>query len=324
VLRNEWGIKDDTDYDIRQIDRLHFLTSSIKILETKLVRGNNTKRKITNELLQEYWDKYPCDAAGIDFPQGSIEFFETMEERRYSFQQSIYALAQFTRWRNKKVLEVGFGCGTDLLQFARAEADLYGIDLSKRAVKLTSKRLELYGLQANIIHGDAEDMPFPDNYFDLVYCWGVIHHTVNPTKVSDEIYRVLKPGGSFRGMVHHNSLYWLWLWYKYAFSKGKIFTPISRVISENVESKGTRTFTMKEIKSLFKPFSNLKFEPTPLIEISFIKKHRLISWLANFYPRIIAAWMVVEGQKHYDIQQIDRLHFMVSSSPKIVGKDGDK
>jgi ubiquinone/menaquinone biosynthesis C-methylase UbiE len=264
------------------------------------VRGNNTTSKITRELLQKYWDKYPCEAEGIAFPQGSIEFFEVMEERRYSFQQSIHALAQFTRWRNKKVLEVGFGCGTDFLQFARAEADLYGIDSSKRAVELTSKRLELYGLQANIIHGDAEDLPYPDNYFDMVYCWGVIHHTINTAKLIDEIYRVLKPGGIFRGMVHHKSLFWLWVWYKYAFSKGKIFTSISRVISENVESKGTRAYSMNEIKSLFLPFSNLKLEPAPLIEISFIKKHWPISWLVNFYPRRIAAWMTVEGRKNYD------------------------
>ena len=248
--------------------------------------------------VQNYWDEQPAESVGIGFPEGSLEFFEEMEERRYQGQAFIHSLAQFTRWQGKKVLEVGCGCGTDLLQFARAGAEVYGIDLSQHSVELTKRRLELYGLRDEVTQGDSEDLPFPDNYFDLVYSWGVIHHAPHPSKVVAEIYRVLKPGGCIKAMVYHRySPVWLRQWLKHALLKGRIFTSLSRVISEHVESPGTRAMTMKQIKALFQPFSQLKFQPTPCCEIAFLKKYRAFSWFTNLYPHKFSAWMAVEGRK---------------------------
>lgn len=123
--------------------------------------------------VQEYWDQEPCDTwYGRPFPEGSLEFFEQMEENRYRGQGFIHSFAQFTRWHGRKVLEVGCGCGTDLLQFARAGAQVHGIDLSEHSVELTRKRLRLYGLHAEVAHGDAESLPFPADYFDLVILLG--------------------------------------------------------------------------------------------------------------------------------------------------------
>jgi ubiquinone/menaquinone biosynthesis C-methylase UbiE len=260
--------------------------------------STNKTNKIPKELVQGYWDKHPCDSEKTNCPLGSIGFFEEIEEERYREQAFIYSFAQFTRWRCKKVLEVGFGCGTDLLQFTRAGAEMYGIDLSQQSVDLTRQRLELYGLKANVTQVNGESIPFSDSYFDLVYCWGVIHHAPNPTTVVSEIYRVLKHGGRIKAMVYsRRSPVWLILWYKYAFLKGRIFTSLSRVISEHQESPGTRAYNIKQIKDLFQLFSNLKLEPAPLREFAFLNKHRKLSWLVNFYPRGIAAWMTVEGQK---------------------------
>ncbi len=253
---------------------------------------------IIRKSVEEYWDKHPCDSEGIAFPEGSLEFFEEREEKRYQGQAFIHSFAQFTRWRGKKVLEVGCGCGIDLLQFARAGAEVYAIDLSQHSVELTRKHLELCGLRAEIKQGDGRDLPFPSDYFDLVYSWGVLHHSPEPSKVVEEIYRVLKPGGYIKGMVYsHNSPAWLKTWFEYALLKGRIFTSLSRVISEHYESPGTRAFTMGQIKQLFRLFSELKFEPAPLRELAFLKKHRALSWLANFYPRCLAAWMAVDGRR---------------------------
>jgi len=79
-------------------------------------------------------------------------------------------------------LEVGCGVGTDLLQFARAGARVHGVDLSRQSVALAQRRLELYGFEAEIREADAEALPFEDETFDLVYSWGVIHHTPDPPK----------------------------------------------------------------------------------------------------------------------------------------------
>ncbi len=254
--------------------------------------------EINIKLVQQYWDEHPCDSEGLeDFPWGSLEFFEKMEEERYRYQAFIHAFAQFTRWRGKKVLEVGCGCGTDFIQFARTEAKMYGIDLSGRSIELTKKRLELYGLQAEVTQGDARHLPFPSDYFDLVYCWGMLHHSLEPSKVMGEIHRVLKPGGYVKAMVHYrNSPIWLWLWLKYALLRGRIFTSLSRVISEHRESPGTMAFTIKQIKQLFHQFFQLKTQPVPIEEMKIIKNSHF-PWLVDFYPYYFGAWMVVEGRK---------------------------
>ena len=254
--------------------------------------------KTDKELVQEYWDKEPCDSTGLTFPEGSLEFFEEMEERRYRGQAFIHAFAQFTRWRGKRVLEVGCGCGTDLLQFARAEAEVYGIDFSQHSVELTKKHLEFYGLQAEVTQGDGEGLPFPDNYFDLVYCWGVIHHAPHPSKVVAETYRVLKPGGCIKAMVYYRwSPFWLVkVWFRDAFLRGKIFASLSGVISEHWESPGTQAFTMGQIKTLFHQFAQLKFLPAPCWETDFLKRQGF-PWLASLYPHRFAAFMAVEGRK---------------------------
>ncbi len=79
-----------------------------------------------------------------------------------------------------KVLEVGVGLGADHQQFADAGAELYGIDLTEKAVEHTRKRLAYLGLESNLSVGDAEDLDFPDESFDLVYSWGVLHHPYVP------------------------------------------------------------------------------------------------------------------------------------------------
>ncbi|MFC1950544.1 class I SAM-dependent methyltransferase [Chloroflexota bacterium] len=250
------------------------------------------------ELVQEYWDKEPADSTGIASPEGSLQFFEAMEERRYRDEAYIHSLAQFTRWRGKKVLEVGCGCGTDLLQFARAGAEVYGIDLSQHSVELTRKHLKLYGLQAEVNQGDGEDLPFTSKYFDLVYSWGVIHHAPHPSKVVAETYRVLKPGGYIKVMVYsRSSPVWLKMWFQHALLKGRVFTSLSRVISEHMESPGTKAFTMKETKRLFCQFRELEFRAFPRPELGFLGKYRALSWLVGLYPYRFASWMTVQGRK---------------------------
>lgn len=93
------------------------------------------------------------------------------------------------------MLEIGVGLGADHQRFAEAGADLYGIDLTERAVEHTRRRLALFELESRLAIGDAEDLAFPDEAFDQVYSWGVLHHSPDTPKAIDEVWRVLKPGG---------------------------------------------------------------------------------------------------------------------------------
>ena len=190
------------------------------------------------EEVKQFWEAAPCGSvdAGV-VEEGSLEFFEEVERQRYEGDDFMREVVGFDQWAGRKVLEVGCGLGTDLLQFARGGAEVYGIDLTEKGANLTRKRLKLYGLSGRISVGDSESLPFDSDYFDLVYSWGVIHHTPNTEAAAREIVRVCKPGGQIMVMLYHRrSLLALQAWAYYGLLKGKPFTPPSRIIAENVES----------------------------------------------------------------------------------------
>jgi ubiquinone/menaquinone biosynthesis C-methylase UbiE len=216
----------------------------------------------TKESVKAYWDNEPCGTNRATFTEGSLEYFEEIENYRYRVESCIHSFAQFTRWRGKKILEVGCGAGTDLLQFARAGAEVCAVDLSPHSAALARRRLILYGLKSDIREADAEHLPFPDGYFDLVYSWGVIHHTPDTAAAVKEIFRVLKPGGQIRIMIY-NRYSWLGLkiYLRWGLLTGKVFAPLSQLIAEHLESPGTKAYTAKESRKLFSLFSELKIQP---------------------------------------------------------------
>ena len=109
----------------------------------------------------------------------------------------IFPFADFSHSNGKSVLEIGVGLGADHQQFAQSGAVLTGLDLTQRAVGHTRRRLEAFGLHSSLSIGDAENLPFPDESFDVVYSWGVLHHSPDTQKAVDEAYRVLRYGGVF-------------------------------------------------------------------------------------------------------------------------------
>src|SRR6185295_8564705 len=159
-----------------------------------------------NEQVRQFWESEVCgtnpDLIG-NAPTRSREWFESVEQHRYKAEPYIREVAQFSRAKGKRLLEVGVGAGTDHLQWARAGADCYGVDLTDAAIDTTRERLALYDLSSNLQRVDAEHLPFEDNSFDFVYSWGVIHHSEKPEAIIAEIHRILKPGGMFIGMMYH-------------------------------------------------------------------------------------------------------------------------
>jgi len=103
----------------------------------------------------------------------------------------------------KRVLEIGCGMGLHTETMARAGAIVTAIDLTETAVEMTRRRLSLKGLQAEVLQGDAEQLPFADRSFDFVWSWGVIHHSSRTGRVVRQIARVLRPEGECRVMVYN-------------------------------------------------------------------------------------------------------------------------
>jgi ubiquinone/menaquinone biosynthesis C-methylase UbiE len=249
--------------------------------------------------VRDFWDTEPCGTDRATFPEGSLEYFEEIENYRYRVESCIHSFAQFTRWHGKKILEVGCGCGTDLMQFARAGAEVHAVDLSPHSAEIARRRLNLYGFKGEIKEADAEHLPFPDNYFDLVYSWGVIHHTPDTPAAVREIFRVLKPGGKARVMIY-NRYSWigLKLYIRWGLLTGRIFTPFSRIISGHFESPGTKAYTVKEAKRLFSVFSTLKVQSI-LTYYDFAKAKGVFppSWLVRLLGDNRGWFMLISGEK---------------------------
>jgi ubiquinone/menaquinone biosynthesis C-methylase UbiE len=101
------------------------------------------------------------------------------------------------------VLEIGCGCGSEAERFARAGAHYTALDLTNAALSLTRRRFQLANLEGHFVQGDAEDLPFGDCSFDLVYSHGVLHHTPDTPRTIREIHRVLSPAGRAVVMLYY-------------------------------------------------------------------------------------------------------------------------
>jgi len=105
-----------------------------------------------------------------------------------------------------RVLDVGCGAGDfcEAIKFYRPDLEIFGIDLSQKAIKVAKKRVQ----KAVFKVADAQELPFKDDYFDAVVCFDLIEHVEFPQKVLGEIYRVLKPGGIFHGHIPVENNFW--------------------------------------------------------------------------------------------------------------------
>ncbi|HEY1293744.1 MAG TPA: class I SAM-dependent methyltransferase [Chloroflexota bacterium] len=179
-------------------------------------------------------------------------YFGEIEHSRYTLEPEIVPFAQFTSARGKKVLEVGVGAGTDFIQWVRAGASAFGIDLTEEAIEHTRQRLMVDGLRSNdLCVADAEALPYASNTFDIVYSWGVIHHTPDTERALSEIVRVCQPGGQIRIMIYNrHSLLAFRTWVRFALLRGHPERSIGWALAHHVESPGTRAFTALEARRM--------------------------------------------------------------------------
>ncbi|ROL62146.1 class I SAM-dependent methyltransferase [Bacteroidetes/Chlorobi group bacterium ChocPot_Mid] len=219
--------------------------------------------EILKNEVHNFWNQSACGTFLVDKEKYTLEYFEDLEKLRYSMQPEIPIFAKFAESEGKKVLEVGVGAGTDFLQWVRSGAIAYGIDLTEEAIEHVKHRLNLYNLKAEqYAVADSEHLPFADNTFDIVYSWGVIHHTPDTQKALHEIVRVCKPNGTIKVMIYHrHSLLAYFFWIKHALLKFRPWKSISWILWNYMESKGTKAFTKKEVIKM------LENQPVEIINI---------------------------------------------------------
>jgi len=255
--------------------------------------------------VQDFWASAAC---GEDLYLADDDY-GGQARRRYELEPYIRSFADFERTRGKKVLEIGVGLGADHEQFARAGAELVGLDLTYRAVAHTRGRFERAGLVASLGVGDAESLPFADSVFDLVYSWGVIHHSPDTGRAVDEIWRVLRPGGIARVMIYHRySVVGLMLWLRYGAVR---LASLDEVFAKHLESPGTKAYSRAQASRMFGKFSRIAIQ-TVLTHVDLLdsesgQRHRGRAltlakriWPRNLIKRIAPAsglFMLIEAHK---------------------------
>ena len=176
--------------------------------------------------VEAFWDRRPCNIRHSQKPVGTKAYFDEVEARKYRVEPHIPDFAQFERWRDKRVLELGCGIGTDTINFARAGARVTAVDLSGASLKVARRRAEVFGLadRVRFCQSDGEELSrqIPVEPHDLVYSFGVVHHTPHPYRAVAELRRYLKPGGVAKIMVYHR-FSWKVLWIMLGFGRGRFW-----------------------------------------------------------------------------------------------------
>jgi len=189
--------------------------------------------------VQRYWDARPCNIRHSTKPVGSKEYFDEVEARKYFVEPHIPAFAEFDRWKDKRVLEVGCGIGTDSINFARAGAELTAVELSGESLSIAAQRAEVMGVADRIrfVQANAEELTtaLDDEPYDLVYSFGVIHHTPHPERALAEMRALTAPRGTLKLMVYHRRS-WKVFWIVAAHGRGRLWMT-DELIAEHSEAE---------------------------------------------------------------------------------------
>ncbi len=235
---------------------------------------------------REQWGQDPCGAEyDREHEFGTREFFDEIERHRYTdYAPWMPEVMEFDKFAGKRLLEVGCGMGTDLLQFARGGAIVTGADLTPRSVEITRHRFRLYGEQGRFLITDGEHLPFPDESFDVVYSNGVLHHTPDTVGAVREIHRVLKTDGTAKVMLYHRDslAYWGELMLRRGLLGGEFLRGRSRAevlsrwveYSEHEANPLVKVYSRRQARSLFNEFAEVKIEVEQMTrdELRFLKR----------------------------------------------------
>ena len=218
------------------------------------------------------WGQDPCGAVhGAEYKFGTREFFDSVERHRYTeYAPWMPSLMGFREFPDARLLEIGCGMGSDLLQFARGGAHCTGVDLTPRSVEISRHRFQLYGERGDFLLSDGEHLPFANESFDVVYSNGVLHHTPDTAGAIREVHRVLRQGGTAKVMIYHrDSLnYWGEMIARRGILGGEFLRGrapreiMSRWVeySEHDARPLVKVYSRRQARKLFEMFSDVKID----------------------------------------------------------------
>lgn len=189
------------------------MTNALNSYDNLLQLGTTVCEDNTIENVIRYWDHRPCNIKHSKLEYGTKQYFDEVESRKYYVEPHIRKFADFPKWRGKRVLEIGCGIGTDAINFVRFGAIYTGLEVSKVSLDATKRRFSVYNLQPEaLLEGNAEKLDEifsiitdSSKQFDLIYSFGVLHHTPRPRRIIEQIVKLnllKEKTGELRIMVY--------------------------------------------------------------------------------------------------------------------------
>ena len=252
------------------------------------------------EQVKEYWNSRPCNIRHSPSSIGTYQYFDEVEARKYFVEPHIPGFAAFETWKGKKVLEIGCGIGTDTINFARAGAQVTAVDLSDESLKLARRRAEVFNLQDKILfyQADAEQLTniVPIQTYDLVYSFGVIHHTPHPERAIEQIRNYIDASSTLKIMVYHRNS-WKVFWILFTYGKGA-FWKMEEVVSRHSEAQTgcpvTYTYSRESIHKLLSGFEITDIfvdHIFPYYIPDYVKYRYTKEWYFRYLPTPLFRWM---------------------------------
>lgn len=248
----------------------------------------------------EYWDRRPCNIRHSPRPVGSREYFDEVEKRKYYVEPHIPRFAEFPRWKGKRVLEIGCGIGTDTVNFARAGAEVTAVDLSEKSLEVARARVRLFGLtNVRFFAANAEELDrvVPPEPYDLVYSFGVVHHTPHPRRVFDQVLRhYTRSGSTVKVMVYHRHSYKV-LWILLTLARGRFWRTdefVARYSEAQTGCPVTYSYSRRTVRELLR---GLEIDEVFVDHIfpfripEYVRYRYVKPWYFRALPRPFFRWM---------------------------------
>jgi len=255
--------------------------------------------------VREYWNRRPCNVRHSKKPVGSREYFDEVEARRYFVEPHIVEFADFSRWAGKRVLEIGCGIGTDTINFARAGAHVTAVDLSEESLAIARERAQVYGLGDRIefYAADAERLSavVPPAPYDLVYSFGVVHHTPHPENVIQQVREHYVHESSVIKLMLYHRRAWKVLWILVTEGRGR-FWKLDELVARHSEAQTgcpvTYAYTRRGAEDLLAGF-NVDDSTVDFIFPYRIPDYVEYRYVRNWYFRILPRPLFRQLERHF-------------------------
>ncbi len=258
--------------------------------------------EIEKQNASQFWSKSPAgwSHAPNESP-GEKEYFEKVKHLRNTHElRTLLDTIPFKSFAKKKVLELGCGQGFDAYEFCLNQCDYTGIDIATENIKRAKQNLSYYGFNPEIHLGDAENLPFSDHTYDIVYSNGVLHHTPNMKQSFKEANRVLKKDGEFYVILYH---------------KHSIFYILTVFLFEYILKGGIFKYSMKKRRSTIE--SSINSEDAPAVLVNVYTKRKLKKLLKQSDFHVFDLWVRKLELADFPCQRLMK-HIWPNLSPRFV------